>query len=60
MAGAKEKLELLMKLFIHGLSPVDGIVADMTASTGITRHNSQLLYLFLFFSLSHALFLMIL
>lgn len=39
--GAKEKSEVLMKLFIHGLSPVGGIVADMTASTGIIFYNIQ-------------------
>lgn len=60
MVGTKEKLELFMKLFIYGLSPVDGILADMTASIGITLHNSQLLYLFYFIFLSRALFLMIL
>jgi hypothetical protein len=32
--GPKEKSEQLMKIFIHGLSPEEGIVADMTASTG--------------------------
>jgi hypothetical protein len=39
--GAKEKSEVLMKLFIHGLSAVGGIVADMTASTGIIFYNIQ-------------------
>jgi hypothetical protein len=39
--GAKEKSEVLMKLFIHGLSPVGGIVAGMTASTGIIFYNIQ-------------------
>jgi len=32
--GPKEKSDILMKLFVHGLSPPDGIVADLTASTG--------------------------
>src|ERR1700738_1800498 len=41
--GAKEKSEVLMKLFVHGLSPVGGIVADMTASTGIVFYSIQLL-----------------
>lgn len=44
--GAKEKSEALMRLFVHGLSPVGGIVADMTASTGI----SSILSNFCFFS----------
>jgi len=33
--GPKEKSDILMQLFVHGLSPIDGIVADLTASTGI-------------------------
>jgi hypothetical protein len=32
--GPKEKLEQLMQLFITGLNPQNGIVADLTASTG--------------------------
>jgi hypothetical protein len=32
--GAKEKLEALIHLFVQGLSPSNGIIADMTASTG--------------------------
>jgi hypothetical protein len=32
--GPKEKLEQLMQLFITGLSPQNGIVANLTASTG--------------------------
>jgi hypothetical protein len=31
--GAKEKLEALIHLFVQGLSPSNGIIADMTAST---------------------------
>ena len=37
--GPKEKSEVLMKLFVHGLTPKDGIVADLTASTGISYGN---------------------
>jgi hypothetical protein len=33
--GAKEKSEALIKLFVQGLSPSNGIIADMTASTGL-------------------------
>ena len=40
---AKVKSEMLMKLFVHGLSPIGGIVAYMTASTCITFYNIQLL-----------------
>jgi hypothetical protein len=32
--GPKEKSEVLMKLFVYGLTPENGIVADLTASTG--------------------------
>jgi hypothetical protein len=32
--GPKEKSEQLMQLFIAGLSPKDGIVVDLTTSTG--------------------------
>jgi hypothetical protein len=32
--GPKEKSEQLMQLFITGLSPQNGIVANLTASTG--------------------------
>lgn len=39
--GAKEKSQILMKLFVHGLSPTSGIVADMTASTGIVIYNIE-------------------
>ena len=46
--GAKEKSKVLMKLFVHGLSPIGGIVADMTASTGIVIYNFEL-YFSLFF-----------
>ena len=35
-----------MKLFVHGLSPIGGIVADMTASIGIIFYDIQLLFLF--------------
>lgn len=35
--GPKEKSEQLMKILIHGLSPKEGIVADMTASTGTRK-----------------------
>jgi hypothetical protein len=31
--GAKEKSEALIHLFIQGLSPSNGIIVDMTAST---------------------------
>ena len=45
--GAKEKSEVVLKLFIHGLSLVGGIVADMTTSTGIMFYIIQLLvYMF--------------
>ena len=30
--GTKEKYEFLMKLFVHGLSPIGNIVEDMIAS----------------------------
>jgi hypothetical protein len=33
--GAKEKSEALIHLFVQGLSPSNGIIADMTASTGL-------------------------
>jgi hypothetical protein len=49
--GAKEKSEVLMKLFVHCLSPIGGIVADMTASTGIVIYSIEL-----FFSLIFVLF----
>jgi hypothetical protein len=32
--GPKQKSDLLLKIFIHGISPLNGIVADLTASTG--------------------------
>lgn len=32
--GPKEKAVSLMKLFIGGLSPVDGLVVDLTVGTG--------------------------
>lgn len=32
--GPREKSEVLMRLFVHGLTPSQGIVADLTASTG--------------------------
>ena len=41
--GAKKKFEVLMKLFVYGLSPVGGIVADMTASTSVVFYTIQLL-----------------
>jgi hypothetical protein len=48
--GAKEKSEVLMKLFVHGLSPIGGIVADMTASTGIVTLLATILnYIFFYF-----------
>jgi len=33
--GAEEKFEVSMKLFVHCLSPIGGIMANMTTSTGI-------------------------
>jgi hypothetical protein len=32
--GAKEKSEALLHLLVQGLSPSNGIIADMTAATG--------------------------
>ena len=32
--GAKEKLKILIHLFVQGLSPSNGIIADMIASIG--------------------------
>ena len=32
--GPKEIFDVILRAFIHGLSPPDGIVADLTASTG--------------------------
>lgn len=32
--GPKQKSDLLLKFFIHGISPLNGIVADLTTSTG--------------------------
>jgi len=57
--GPKEKSDILMQLFVHGLSPKDGIVADLTASTGtiypLLRPSLHLIFvpcsLFLFISL---------
>lgn len=34
--GPKEKSEVLIKLFVHGLTSEDGIVANLTPSTGTT------------------------
>ena len=35
---------MLMKLFVHGLNLVDGIVAVMTTSIDITFYNTQSLF----------------
>lgn len=35
--GAKEKSDVLMRLFVHGLNPKDGIVVDLTTSTSNSR-----------------------
>ena len=52
--SAKEKSKVLMKLFIHGLSPISNIVADMVASTCIVFYNIQLLVLcFLILNILH-------
>jgi hypothetical protein len=51
--GAKEKSKVLMKLFVHGLTPTSGIVADMTASTGIVIYIIESL----FFVFSNLIFL---
>jgi hypothetical protein len=51
--GQKEKFEQLMQLFIAGLSPKDGIVADLTASTG-----NQYFYFF-YFLMAHHCFILI-
>jgi hypothetical protein len=51
--GPKEKFEQLMQLFIVGLSPKDGIVADLTASTG-----NQYFYFF-YFLMAHHCFILI-
>jgi hypothetical protein len=48
MEMAKKKLEQSVQLFIIGLSPKDGIVADLTASIG-----NQYLYLFNFLIVHH-------
>ena len=40
--SAKEKSEVLLKLFIHGLSHVGGIVANMIDFTGIMFYIIQL------------------
>jgi hypothetical protein len=52
--GPKEKSEQLMQLFIIGLSPKDGIVADLTASTG-----NQYFYFFYFLMAHHCFILII-
>jgi hypothetical protein len=51
--GPKEKSEQLMQLFIAGLSPKDGIVADLTASIG-----NQYFYFF-YFLMAHHCFILI-
>jgi hypothetical protein len=51
--GPKEKSEQLMQLSIAGLSPKDGIVADLTASTG-----NQYFYFF-YFLMAHHCFILI-
>ena len=55
--GAKEKCEVLIKLFVHDLSLVGSIVANMIASIGIVFYDIQLLifkilklYLSIYFS----------
>jgi hypothetical protein len=35
--GAKEKSEALLHLLVQGLSPSNGIIADMTAATGVCQ-----------------------
>jgi hypothetical protein len=50
----KEKSEQLMQLFIAGLSPKDGIVADLTASIG-----NQYFYFFYFLMAHHCFILII-
>jgi hypothetical protein len=52
--GPKEKSEQFMQLFITGLSPKDGIVADLTASTG-----NQYFYTFHFLTTHHCFILII-
>jgi hypothetical protein len=52
--GPKEKSEQLMQLFITGLSPKDGIVADLTASTC-----SQYFFFFYFLTAHHCFILII-
>jgi hypothetical protein len=52
--GPKEKSEQLMQLFIVGLSPKDGIVADLTASIG-----NQYFYFFYFLMAHHCFILII-
>lgn len=49
--GPKEKSEQLMKIFIHGLSPKEGIVADMIASTGSKNFEEQLFFCKSFYGL---------
>ena len=49
--GAKKKFEVLIKPFVHTLSLVGSIVADITASTNIVFYNIQLLvYKFLIYT----------
>jgi hypothetical protein len=43
--GAKEKSEALIHLFNQGLSPSNGIIADMTASTGLCTSSLLLNFL---------------
>jgi hypothetical protein len=50
--GPKEKLEQLMQLFITGLSPKDGIVTDLTAST-----DNQYFFFFYFLTVHHCFIL---
>ena len=47
--GPKEKSKQLMKIFIHGLSPKEGIVADMTTAIGIKNFELQLFHCISFY-----------
>lgn len=51
--GPKEKSKVLMKLFVHGLTPENGIVADLTASTGSALPTISLLRKFHFHIISY-------
>lgn len=53
--GTNEKSEVLMKLFVYGLSHVGGIVADMTISTCIIYYNIQI-FVYKFFNRNFNIF----